>query len=91
MDGFGVSQAFRRAAEFYQLAEAPRKQGLDYLFSTTTGAGLTIIRNRIGSGASGDSILPDSPGSPSGSPKYNWDGQYHSSQIMMPLLGTLGY
>lgn len=74
MDGFGVSQAFKRAAEFQAMASGPRKQGLDYLFSTTTGAGLTIIRNRIGSGGAGDSILPNSPGSPSGTPNYQFDG-----------------
>ena len=53
IDGFGVSQAFGRATEFKNLATTPRTQGLDYLFSTSTGAGLTIIRNRIGSGGSG--------------------------------------
>lgn len=74
MDGFGVSQAFSRAAEFQAMDAAPRQQGLDYLFSTTTGAGLTIIRNRIGSGGVGDSILPTSPGSPSGTPSYSFDG-----------------
>ncbi|KAG8981756.1 hypothetical protein FRB90_007028, partial [Tulasnella sp. 427] len=70
IDGFGVSQAFGRANEFKNLASAARTQGLDYLFSTTTGAGLTIIRNRIGSGGSGDSIEPTSPGSPSATPSY---------------------
>ena len=73
IDGFGVSQAFGRAKEFQNAASAPQKQGLDYLFSTTTGAGLTIIRNRIGSGGSGDSIEPTSPGSPSSTPTYSWD------------------
>lgn len=74
IDGFGVSQAFKRAAQFQALSSTPRKQGLDYLFSTSTGAGLSIIRNRIGSGGVGDSILPTSPGSPSGTPDYQFDG-----------------
>ena len=74
MEGFGVSQAFGRASQFEALAATPRKQGLDFLFSTTTGAGMTIIRNRIGSGGSGDSIEPTSPGSPGGTPRYVWDG-----------------
>ncbi|KAG9016375.1 hypothetical protein FRB90_003084 [Tulasnella sp. 427] len=74
IDGFGVSQAFGRASEFKNLASGPRTKGLDYLFSPTTGAGLTIIRNRIGSGGSGDSIEPNSPGSPSAAPTYVWDG-----------------
>ena len=64
IDAFGVSQAFGRAKEFQNAAAAPQKQGLDYLFSTTTGAGLTISRNRIGSGGAGDSIEPTSPGVP---------------------------
>ncbi|ORY66542.1 xylanase [Pseudomassariella vexata] len=72
IDGFGVSQAFGRAAEFQALAEGPRRKGLDYLFNTTTGAGFTIIRNRIGSKGA-DSILPNSPGSPTADPKYVWD------------------
>lgn len=74
IDGFGVSQAFGRAKEFENLGDtAVRRQGLDFLFNTTTGAGLSIIRNRIGSGGSGDSILPTSPGSPSGTPAYSWN------------------
>ncbi|KAF9035923.1 glycoside hydrolase superfamily [Panaeolus papilionaceus] len=73
IDGFGVSQAFGRAKEFQNMASGPRQKALDYLFSTSTGAGFTIIRNRIGSGGAGDSILPNSPGSPSGTPSYKWD------------------
>ncbi|KFY05931.1 hypothetical protein V491_08945 [Pseudogymnoascus sp. VKM F-3775] len=34
IDGFGVSQAFGRATEFQAMSSGPRKQGLDYLFST---------------------------------------------------------
>lgn len=73
IDGFGVSQAFGRAVEFKNANAQAQKQGLEYLFSTTAGAGFTIIRNRIGSGGNGDSILPSSPGSPSGNPSYKWD------------------
>lgn len=76
MDGFGVSQAFGRAAEFRDMLSGdPQRQGLDYLFNTTTGAGFTIIRNRIGSGTtSEDSILPKGPsGGPSGEPDYIFD------------------
>ncbi len=75
MDGFGVSQAFGRAAEFRDLLTGePQRKGLDYLFNTTTGAGLTIIRNRIGSGTtSEDSILPKNPGGPGAEPEYIFD------------------
>ncbi|KAI9158053.1 carbohydrate-binding module family 1 protein [Paramyrothecium foliicola] len=84
IDGFGFSQAFGRASEFQQVSESTRKYALDLLFSTTTGAGFSIIRNRIGSGGNGDSILPASPGSPSATPKYTWDrndrGQFWFTQ-----------
>ncbi|RYP39590.1 hypothetical protein DL767_002138 [Monosporascus sp. MG133] len=75
IDGFGVSQAFGRAAEFRDmLSGAPQRQGLDYLFNTTTGAGLTIIRNRIGSGpVASDCILPRNPGGPNATPDYVFD------------------
>jgi O-glycosyl hydrolase len=74
IDGFGVSQAFGRASQFQALSNPARQLGLDYLFSTTTGAGLSIIRNRIGSGGSGDSIEPVSPGTNTSTPSYVWDG-----------------
>lgn len=74
IEGFGFSQAFGRATEFKNAPSATQTKALDLLFSTTSGAGLSIIRNRVGSGGSGDSILPTSPGSPSGTPKYTWDG-----------------
>lgn len=89
IDGFGVSQAFGRAAEFRDMLSGdPQKQGLDYLFNTTTGAGLTIIRNRIGSGTTGDdSILPKSPGGPTAAANYSFDdndrGQMWFSQQAM--------
>lgn len=74
IDGFGFSQAFGRASEFQNAASGLRTQALDLLFSTTKGAGFSIIRNRIGSGGSGDSIEPKAPSSPSASPAYTWDG-----------------
>ncbi|KAH9886582.1 glycoside hydrolase family 5 protein [Xylariomycetidae sp. FL2044] len=89
MDGFGVSQAFGRAAEFRDMLTGdPQRRGLDYLFNTTTGAGLSIIRNRIGSGPDAeDSILPKSPGGPAAVPEYVWDeddsGQVWFSQRAM--------
>ncbi|KAF4839214.1 putative glucosylceramidase 1 [Colletotrichum tropicale] len=73
IDGFGFSQAFGRAKEFQNAPSALQKEALDLLFSTDKGAGFSIIRNRIGSGGKGDSILPTSPGSPSGKPSYSWD------------------
>ena len=60
IDGFGFSQAFGRANELKSASSGIQKQALDYLFSTSTGAGFSILRNRIGS--------------PGGTPKYSWDG-----------------
>ncbi|KAJ3535816.1 hypothetical protein NM208_g5408 [Fusarium decemcellulare] len=74
IDGFGFSQAFGRAREFERTAEDLRRSALDYLFDTEKGAGFSIIRNRIGSGGSWDSILPNSLGSPDDAPDYQWDG-----------------
>lgn len=75
IDGFGCSQAFGRASEFQDLSDTTiQKAALDYLFNISTGAGFSIIRNRIGSGGSGDSIEPNSPGSPDSTATYVWDG-----------------
>lgn len=75
IDGFGFSQAFGRASEFEALNTTAQKQGLDLLFDPTIGAGMTIIRMRIGStNVTGDSIEPTSPGSPAAAPTYVWDG-----------------
>ncbi|KAJ7622068.1 glycoside hydrolase [Roridomyces roridus] len=73
MDGFGFSEAFGHANDLFNYPAATQKQVLDYLFSSTVGAGMTIIRNRIGSGGAGDSILPTSPGCPTCTPNYVWD------------------
>ncbi|KAI1329250.1 carbohydrate-binding module family 1 protein [Xylariaceae sp. FL0255] len=87
INGFGFSQAFGRASQFQDAASATQKQALDYLFNTTTGAGFSIIRNRIGSNGTGDSIEPTNPGSPSATPTYVWDdddeGQVWFSQQAM--------
>ncbi|KAJ7203269.1 glycoside hydrolase [Mycena pura] len=74
MDGFGFSEAFGHASDLFNYPAAEQKQVLDLLFNTTIGAGMTIIRNRIGSGGAGDSILPTSPGCPTCTPSYVWDG-----------------
>ncbi|MGW6413075.1 glycoside hydrolase [Streptomyces vinaceus] len=47
IDGFGGSTAFGMADNVMAYPTAKRNQILDALFSTTTGAGLTIIRNQI--------------------------------------------
>jgi len=79
IDGFGTSQAFQRAVQMSKLPEAEQRRALDLLFSTTNGAGLSILRNGIGSSPdmSSDhmvSIAPKSPGSPDKPLNYTWDG-----------------
>ncbi|KAK3323740.1 glycoside hydrolase family 30 protein [Cercophora scortea] len=79
IDGFGTSQAFQRAVQMSKLPEAEQRHALDLLFSTTNGAGLTILRNGIGSSPdmSSDhmvSIAPKNPGGPTKDLIYAWDG-----------------
>ncbi|KAJ7174964.1 glycoside hydrolase, partial [Mycena crocata] len=83
MDGFGVSQAFGRAANIFTATASAQTAALDLLFSPTVGAGFTILRNRIGNGNTvADSILPTSPGSPTSTPNYQFDNN-DSSQIWL--------
>ncbi|KAI1289104.1 glycoside hydrolase family 30 protein [Xylaria venustula] len=79
IDGFGCSEAFQRAVQMSKQSAAAQQYTLDLLFSTTNGAGLSILRNGIGSSPdmSSDhmvSIAPKSPGGPSATPQYVWDG-----------------
>jgi O-glycosyl hydrolase len=79
IDGFGTSEAFQRAVQMSKLPEPEQRRALDLLFSTTNGAGLSILRNGIGSSPdmSSDhmvSIAPKSPGSPNNPLIYAWDG-----------------
>ncbi|KAF7516618.1 hypothetical protein G7054_g14079 [Neopestalotiopsis clavispora] len=79
IDGFGCSEAFQRAVQMSKLSEVKQQQALDLLFNTTSGAGLSILRNGIGSSPdmSSDhmvSIAPKSPGGPSKPLVYSWDG-----------------
>jgi O-glycosyl hydrolase len=78
IDGFGFSAAFQRANLIINLPAAKQKQVLDLLFNTQNGTGFSILRNGIGSTPNSNSdymntILPRSPGSPSGTPQYVWD------------------
>ncbi|OIW28300.1 glycoside hydrolase [Coniochaeta ligniaria NRRL 30616] len=79
IDGFGTSEAFQRAVQMSKLPESEQRKALDLLFSTTKGAGLSILRNGIGSSPdmSSDhmvSIAPKNPGGPTKPLVYQWDG-----------------
>jgi O-glycosyl hydrolase len=73
IDGFGFSDAFGPAQTLENLSSSSeQKQILDLLFSPTTGAGMTILRNLFPSDAS-HTIEPNGPASPTATPTYTWD------------------
>src|ERR1035438_1335011 len=47
MAGFGASEGFGQASTIENAASATQAQALNYLFSPTSGAGLTILRNEL--------------------------------------------
>src|SRR2546421_4847278 len=61
IDGFGISEAFGEASLLHSLPPTVQQQVLDDLFSTSTGAGLDILRNMIPS-SPGLTIEPTNPG-----------------------------
>jgi O-glycosyl hydrolase len=67
--GFGFAEAFGEAADVMNAPSPEQQQALNLLLSTSSGAGLDIIRNEI-SADSGTTIEPNSPGSPSAAPTY---------------------
>lgn len=78
MDGFGTSEAFQRAVTMQKLSETEQRKFLDLMFSTEKGAGLSILRNGIGSSPDMRddhmvSIQPKNPGGPKAAPQYVWD------------------
>src|SRR6185503_102744 len=73
IDGFGFSEAFGQASTLESATSSQQQQILNDLFSTSTGAGFTILRNILPSD-SNHTIEPNSPGSPSAAPTYTWDG-----------------
>ncbi|KAL5593098.1 hypothetical protein FOBRF1_012200 [Fusarium oxysporum] len=73
IDGFGVSEAYGHAKQFQNLGPGPQKEGLDLLFNTTTGAGLSIIRNKIGCDDS-NSITSTNTDNPEKQPVFHFDG-----------------
>ena len=67
--GFGASEAFGEAATVMNSPSSVQQQVLNDLYSPNSGAGLTILRNEIGS-TPGNTIEPNSPGSPGAPPAY---------------------
>ncbi|KAG4416103.1 hypothetical protein IFR04_010746 [Cadophora malorum] len=80
IDGFGFSEAFQRANQIVNLPAAKQRMVLDVFFNTTSGAGMSILRNGIGSSSDSrsdlmNSILVTKMSSPSATPNYTWDGK----------------
>ncbi|KAI0476894.1 glycoside hydrolase family 30 protein [Xylaria cf. heliscus] len=81
MDGFGCSFAFQRANLITNMSDKTKQRYLlDLLFNTTSGAGLSIVRNGIGSSPDSSSdhmntFAPKNPGGPKATPQYSWDGK----------------
>lgn len=81
-DGMGFCEAFQRGTQIYGadgLSRVNTERVLDLLLSNTTGAGMTILRNGIGSSLTNPydlmkSIETVSPGSPNAPPNYDWQG-----------------
>ncbi|MCL6537196.1 MAG: cellulose binding domain-containing protein, partial [Acidothermus sp.] len=69
IDGFGISEAFGQASAVMAAPTNVQDQIFSLLFSTTTGAGFTILRNLIPSDPN-HTIEPTSPGSPAATPSY---------------------
>jgi O-glycosyl hydrolase len=67
--GFGASEAFGQAEDIMDAPAATQQQALNLLFSPTSGAGLTILRNEIGADP-GNTIEPAAPASPAAPPSY---------------------
>ncbi|MGW4964710.1 glycoside hydrolase family 30 protein [Nonomuraea sp. NPDC004186] len=84
IDGFGISQAFRRNELLKALPESQQREVLDLWFDREKGAGLSILRLGIGSSPAGSpydhmvSIQPEDPGGPDAPPRYVWDGDDNS-------------
>lgn len=97
IDGFGISESFGMANAIRGLGSTAQKQALDLLFSTSNGAGFSIVRNDIPNGS--DSIEPVGPGSPGASPHYVWnpsnagteDGQLWLSQKAKNTYGVTNF
>ncbi|TDD05989.1 hypothetical protein E1292_16135 [Nonomuraea deserti] len=84
IDGFGISQAFRRNELLKALPRTRQREILDLWFHQGKGAGLSILRLGIGSSPAGSpydhmvSIQPEDPGGPDAPPEYVWDGDDNS-------------
>lgn len=80
MDGFGtqINATSGSNPSLANMNSTQREEIYDLLFSTTSGAGFSMLRLEAGSGfnysSAGFTIQPTSPGSATSTPSYTWDG-----------------
>ncbi len=70
INGFGSSEAFLQASVLKNASKATQSKVLNLLYSTKSGAGLTILRNMVGSTSLYGTIEPTAPSSPTATPTY---------------------
>jgi O-glycosyl hydrolase len=91
MAGFGASEGFGQAQTIMNAPAATQQQALNLLYSPTSGAGLTILRNEISADA-GITIEPTAPSSPTATPAYsplgNDQGQEWLAQTIKASYGV---
>jgi len=83
IDGFGVSGAFHQAGVLQRFPQDKRSAILDFLFSSQTGAGFSIVRNVVGDGGTWGSSM-DGP-TPTIEPRpgeWNWTGDEDQIWLM---------
>jgi glucuronoarabinoxylan endo-1,4-beta-xylanase len=75
IDGFGASAAFHMAQNLRSFPAESREMILDLLFSQTSGAGLSIVRNIVGDGGSwGTPLNGPTPTIEPSEGQWNWTG-----------------
>jgi glucuronoarabinoxylan endo-1,4-beta-xylanase len=75
IDGFGCTTAFHAARNLMNFSEPARTRICDLLWSPTTGAGLSILRNMVGdSGTWGTDIDGPNPSIEPSDGVWNWTG-----------------
>ncbi len=70
ISGFGSSEAFLQAEILMGKSSAVQSEVLSLLYSTKTGAGLSILRNQIGATTEYGTIEPTAPSNPTAPPTY---------------------
>jgi O-glycosyl hydrolase len=86
--GFGASEAFGQAQQIMNAPAATQQEALNLLFSRSSGAGLTILRNQIGADP-GATIEPTAPASPTAPPSYVSLQSVNSDQGQLWLAQTI--